>query len=364
MNILFIAPIPPPIHGHSLISKALLDEMVKKHTVTVINTTKNYINNKFAILIRFVEIFKIIFNVWKNRKKIDAVYITISESLLGNLKDLLTYVCFIGNLSKITIHLHGGSIKKELWNRHKLIYLINRFFIKNMGGVIISGLSHHEIFNEIVEKNKLHVVRNYSPDHLFISEQKLTDKFEQSIPLKILYISGMREKKGYLDLLNSFIYLPEAIKDKIRIHFAGAFESSKEKEWFIKKIVPYNQIKYHDIVTEEEKKKLFFDAHVFCLPTKYYEGQPISILEAYASGCLVLTTNLGGIPDIFNDNVNGFYSFPGDTNSICENISRCLNYPNEVKKIALDNATIAQKKFKKNVYTSSIINIIETTSRK
>ena len=49
------------------------------------------------------------------------------------------------------------------------------------------------------------------------------------------------------------------------------------------------------------------EAHVFCLPTTYpYEGQPISILEAYAAGAIVITTDIGGIPDIFVDKKNGF----------------------------------------------------------
>ena len=61
-------------------------------------------------------------------------------------------------------------------------------------------------------------------------------------------------------------------------------------------------------MTGEKKRRLFAEAHVFCLPTyySYYEGQPISILEAYASGCVVITTDHGGICDIFKDKINGF----------------------------------------------------------
>ena len=62
-----------------------------------------------------------------------------------------------------------------------------------------------------------------------------------------------------------------------------------------------------DQVEGEEKRNLLKQSHIFCLPTFHkFEGQPISILEAYASGCIVLTTANGGINEIFKNGTNGF----------------------------------------------------------
>ena len=47
----------------------------------------------------------------------------------------------------------------------------------------------------------------------------------------------------------------------------------------------------------KEKEMLYQAAHVFVLPTRYpVESQPITILEALASGCAVITTKVGEIP--------------------------------------------------------------------
>ena len=45
-----------------------------------------------------------------------------------------------------------------------------------------------------------------------------------------------------------------------------------------------------------EKDELFRHAHIFVLPSKT-EGQPLVLLEALASGCAVIATNVGGIPE-------------------------------------------------------------------
>lgn len=360
MSILFIAPLPPPTHGQSYVSKVLLDDLQKEWSVRLINTSKANSKHLFGSIVRSFGVIRILFDVWKYRKMNQAIYITISESLGGNIKDLLTYLLLFKDLSRIIIHLHGGSIKKELWDKRPLLFKINKYFIKKFGAAIISGPSHNQVFIDIIDAEKIHVIPNFSPDHMFIEEKDLNLKFKNIDPIKVLYISGMRNKKGYIDLYNSFANLPVSIKNKVQIDFAGAFESEVEKSNFLNTIIDKNQIQYHGVVDESTKQRLYFQSHVFCLPTKYLEGQPISLLDAYASGCLVLTTGLGGIKDIFEDGTNGFVIQEGDSNSISSMIEFCILSQDKLKTIAFENRKLAFAKYKKHFYTSSLIKVFKT----
>ena len=108
------------------------------------------------------------------------------------------------------------------------------------------------------------------------------------------------------------------------------------------------------------KKILFSKAHIFCLPTSFFEGQPISILEAYASGCVVLTTGQSGIRDIFRDGLNGFEVQERSADSIKLVLEKIINKPENLLKIAISNRKIAGEKYGTSTYNSSLSTIIES----
>lgn len=358
MRILIIAPLPPPIGGHSIVSKTLTDGLGKIYDIDVVNLSKNSFKEGVDSVKRVVQVAKLLMEVKYKIKNTDVVYFTISESLAGNLKDLLIYFICRKTLSNTIIHLHGGSIKRLLWDTNQTIFLMNKYFIHRLGGVIISGKSHLTIFENLIDFNKLHIVPNFAFDFLFLSSTAIENKYLNIEPLKILYISNMIPKKGYAELAEAFSLLEEDCRRKIILNFAGAFESEREKKLFLEKIKKYEQIKYHGIVNDEVKKKLFGESHVFCLPTSYFEGQPISILEAYASGCVVLTTGQDGILDIFIDQENGFQIKSTKATELKNSLLRVLHVKSDLLKIALRNNNLAKKKYRQKTYIDSINAII------
>ena len=359
MKILFIAPIPPPITGHSIVSKVLLDELILHHDTTLVNMSKNNFEEGADGIKRFFEVFNFLKQILLKKSKRDVIYLTISESFAGNIKDLLIYLICYNNLNKLYIHLHGGSIKRQLWDNHPLIYRVNKFFLKKIAGVIISGRSHSTIFNELLLPERIHIVPNFSPDYLFLAEDFIADKFQKAAPLRILYMSNLIPKKGYMELVKAFFHFDEIEKKQIQIDFAGAFGSENDKDEFLKYTSGVQEITYHGVVDDAKKKNLFSKAHIFCLPTAYYEGQPISILEAYASGCVVLTTGQSGILDIFKPGQNGFLIKEKDSQSIRDVIKDIINRPSDLLKIAVSNKQEAEVNYRTEHFQKSIRNILE-----
>jgi glycosyltransferase involved in cell wall biosynthesis len=361
MRILLIAPVPPPITGQSLATKVFLDDLSRTHEVEVVNLTKDSHKDGEVSLKRIREVAKILKDTWRLRKDADVIYLTISESFAGNVKDVFIYLIFLKRLSRMYIHLHGGSLGSLLFDRHKLVSYLNKLFIRRLAGVIVSGDSHLNIFDKMIPQSKIHIVPNFASNYLFVSEKEISDKFSNTQPLRILYISSLQKKKGYNELVDAYLKLTDKSKSSIRIDFAGRFESDSHKEAFLKKIGGAGQLHFHGVIDDAQKKLLFSKAHVFCLPTTFLEGQPISILEAYASGCVVLTTCQPGILDVFTDGVNGFGLPDGSPDTIRLALEQILESRDDLLKVAIVNSQTASQKYRTSSFNARLRAIIETS---
>jgi glycosyltransferase involved in cell wall biosynthesis len=67
-------------------------------------------------------------------------------------------------------------------------------------------------------------------------------------------------------------------------------------------------------------KDLIDGAFFILVPSEWYENNPMTVLEAYASGKPVIGSKIGGIPEIIMHNETGFLFEPGNQ----EELSRLL----------------------------------------
>jgi glycosyltransferase involved in cell wall biosynthesis len=334
----------------------LLDGLRQAHDVTVVNLSIGSANNGTVSYRRVLEVGKVLLQVWRKRRGVDAIYLTISQSVAGNLKDLLIYLLCARQLSRFYIHLHGGSIKKLLFDRHRILHWWSALAVRRMAGVIVSGRSHENIFASMIHPHRIHVVPNCAPDGLFVSEDTVVRKYTGTQPLRVLYLSGMTMAKGYRDLADAYLLLSEDARHRVSVDFAGRFDSDDEKAAFLGRIAGVSGIRFHGLVDDGTKRSLFAHAHVFCLPTTMFEGQPISILEAYASGCVVVTTGQDGVRDIFADGINGFEIEKRSPASIAAVLERLGSLP--LAPIAARNRKLAEERHRTAQFTESVARIL------
>lgn len=95
--------------------------------------------------------------------------------------------------------------------------------------------------------------------------------------------------------------------------FAGA--GSREDEEALKKELAKRNldknVKFAGWVNGREKTKLLEESRIFLFPS-YNEGMPMAVLEAMAYGLAVVTTRIGGIPNLITDGQTGFLAKPGE----------------------------------------------------
>ena len=359
MKVLAIVPLPPPITGHSLLSQLLVDSLRELHETEAINLSIGSLHDGRLTTRRVREVGRVLAGVWRKRRWADAAYLTISESRAGNLKDLFIYLICAGRLRRLFIHLHGGTIGRELFDRFPFWRTVNAWFIRRLGGVIISGPAHREIFEGMVNRDRVHVVPNCAADDMFVPETRTEQKFSDTQPLRVLYLSAMTVEKGYLDLVEAWRMLDDDVRHRIHLDLAGRFESDAERAAFESRIAGTPGIRYHGLVSGDEKRRLFADAHIFCLPSRMFEGQPISVLEAYASGCVVMSTGQRGTRDVFADAVNGFEVEAGSAGSIAAALRLAVDSAGSLRVMAIANRRTAGERYRTTTFTTAVRRILE-----
>ena len=361
MSVLFIAPLPEPVTGHSLACQIFFDELVRHRRVEVVDLNKKEIATGVSSVSRIFDVLSFVLAVFRKRKSCDLIYFTVSESYSGNLKDLLIYCACWPHLSRTIIHLHGGAgMRIIMQSGPRWLRSANEFFLKRLAGVIVLGPAHRDIFEGAVAKDRIYTVPNFAEEHVFARSEAIDAKFATTEPLKILFLSNFLPGKGHIELLDAVARLNDDDRLRVSISFAGRFQSADEERDFLRRIERMPNVRYCGVVAGEEKRKLLAEAHVLCLPTYYaYEGQPIAILEGYAAGCAVITTNHSGIGDIFADGVNGYVVEERSADSLHGAIEKALRRPADLLAFAKTNHAAALGKYRPGRYTADLLKIMD-----
>lgn len=372
-KILLIGILPPPINGQSIAFEALMNELNAE--ILLISGQRN--TNISITLAKIFNFFGLLFQlITKFISKKYVVYHTISQSKEGFLRDFLIVIIskFFGN--KVIVHIHGGNYDGFYRTQTNFVQKqINRMLISVDSILVLSkGLTKMFDFNPKL-KIKIKVVQNGLPWNFDKNQTNLKElPISKDSPINILFLSNLIESKGYLDVLEAICILVNEYGYHIKANFCGEFihyddakrfatlfEARNYFHAFIAKNNLENHINYHGIVGLEKKQELLKEAHFFVLPTNYInEGQPISIIEAMAYSCVVLTTNYRGISDLITIYQSGVYVKFNNPKEIAFEIHNLIEYPNEFQRISRNAYQNYLQNFTKERHLKTLINEIES----
>ena len=267
------------------------------HSVRKDSSKINKLLYIFPSLISFI--FKLL------TKGIDIIHIHPSENF-----GFYRYIPFI-YLSKliqkpILLHMHGCKFDKFYNSANKLQKLIIRNTFNCSNGIICLSKSWENIYSTISE-TKTYVVNNTVPQP---SSNPYNIKSKS-----ITFMGFVGDRKGIFDLLKAIVNLDVLIDYQLEICGSG------EEKKLYNKIKEFNleeHITFHGWIGEKEKDKILRRTNIFILPS-YNEGLPMVLLEAMSYGIPVISTPVGGIPELV-EKENGFLIEPGDVNSLHERI--------------------------------------------
>ena len=140
-----------------------------------------------------------------------------------------------------------------------------------------------------IPKHRIQVVGGGFDDQIFQWKQK-----ETGPPVHLLYAGKLSRAKGVLLLLRSLAKLSQL---PIHLHLVGSGSGKEEAECRKLAAQLHDRVTLHGRLPQHRLASLMRTSHLFILPS-FFEGLPLVLLEALASGCRVVATDLPGCREI------------------------------------------------------------------
>lgn len=143
--------------------------------------------------------------------------------------------------------------------------------------------------------------------------------------LRFTYIGRLAFHKGVHVLLSAFKSLSG--RAAISLNLVGSGELTEEFANLIGSIRLNGRVKLFGNIANREIAAVLRDTDVFVLSSVWPENQPVTILEALASGTPVISSRIGGIPELIRDGENGFLVPPADAAALAASMERFVRNP-------------------------------------
>ena len=159
---------------------------------------------------------------------------------------------------------------------------------------------------QIVDPKKIFVKPNYvKKDESNINRQKYR---------QYIYVGRLDEQKGIDFLFETWRLMGEKASKLI---VCGTGPMEKWCKNFVKEKAA--NIELVGVVDNDRARTMISESEALILPTRWYEGFPMTILEAYSVGTPVIGPDFGNVGDIIIEGVTGYKFYDMDSMIACIN---------------------------------------------
>ncbi len=324
MKITYLIPEPSSKGGMTAITKMFYE-------VNYFNDIDTFhFNTSFKAISktgRFIEFFskQLAFIIHIIKVKPDAVFV-MSSSYFG-FYDKCIY-CFIARLFGVKSMLnHVGGEFDKFYKSSLLNKTLINIFIRFPHVLLIGSSFWCDYFTKLFPNKKIF----NSPNPLIVEQYNHTSMSMIKHKFKIASLFRIIKEKGVYELIE---VIQRISKLNLNIEFVimgGGPMLDFLKEQLLENSIN-QEVRILGFVDDDVKIKEICSSDLYVMLT-HFDLMPISIMEAMAAGKPVLSTKVGGIPDLVQDGVNGFLFDVGEVDQVVEKIVELAMPNSDAKKL-------------------------------
>jgi glycosyltransferase involved in cell wall biosynthesis len=239
-----------------------------------------------------------------------------------------------------------------------ILKLIQKLYLKKSPTIITVSNWMKKLLEENYGIKDANMIHNGIDHELFSPKKKniAVEGFDTNKPV-VLFSGRFIALKG----INIFAKaMREVINQTRDVHFAfaGPEANSKWVRMFETEGIPPDRYSFLGYISHFEMPKIYANSLIFVLPS-LIESFPFSILEAMSSGSAVIASNVGGIPEMIDDEVDGLLVQPGNPQILAKKILFLLDNESEMKKISKNAREKILREFTSEIMSNKTEKIYE-----
>jgi glycosyltransferase involved in cell wall biosynthesis len=256
------------------------------------------------------------------RRPPDVVHVHTSHRFSFYLSSL--YVLFAAYVWRrpVVLHVHGSSFDEFVLGAPPAVGALQSIAFSATDRVVVLSGYWREVLERRVPPEKLFVL----PNAVDAAEY---DPVFGADPPHVVFVSNHIERKGLPEFVEAVRTLKERDGGPFRVTIAG---SGPLSNLAVDLADRYPDVEYRGYIAETEKRRLLDEGSIYVLPT-HAEGLPIAVLEGMAGGNAIVSTDVGGIPDLVGE-ANGVVVPPGDVEQLTRAIERLVSSPERVRSMS------------------------------
>lgn len=164
-----------------------------------------------------------------------------------------------------------------------------------------------------------------------------------------LFVGRLSDEKGIKTLLEAWKNIPYTLK------IAG--------DGPLRTLVEENQgthLKYLGSLKPSEVREEMASSAFLVMPSIWYEGFPMVLVESFACGLPVVVSKLGSMAEIVSDGINGLHFFPGDSSSLKEKVEWAVQNLDELDAMGRNAFDTYSIKYTADINYNLLMNIYST----
>ncbi len=308
---------------------------LSKHgnTPTSVETLGNALAEEYEMITvsdkanKLLRLIDMIWAIIRYRKRLSLILIDTYSTLNFYYAVICAWQSKILDIPYIPI-LHGGDLPNRLQKNRK----ISNFIFQNAKINIAPS-------NYLLETFKMHGYKvQYIPNSIALENYPFTER--KTVRPKLLYVrafSQVYNPQMAIKVLHKVLQKhPDAKLCMVGPNKDGTLDNTKN---LAQKLGIEEHIVFMGKMKKEEWIALSKGYDIF-INTTNADNTPVSVMEAMALGLPVVSTNVGVIPYLIEDGLDGLFVEPRTTNKKKKKIEHLLEHPHE----AYTLATAARKK--------------------